>query len=85
MRKIPPAGLVLVAAMLAGATSPAYAAKCNIPPPSWWFAPKVTQTYSYSGGGYASSCATSHTFSAHRRSTIRYVSAPPYRDPFARW
>ncbi|MBV9557791.1 MAG: hypothetical protein JO254_11990 [Pseudolabrys sp.] len=87
MRKILSISVIAAAAF----ASPALAAtKCNIPPPPWWNAPKVTNVYD--GGGRSSSnifASThtswrydTHTFSAQRRAPSQPVR---YRDPFRRW
>jgi hypothetical protein len=86
MRKIVTIGLGFTALAVAAIGSPAMAAShgCGTPPPSWWFAPRVS--YTYSGSSYASS-GSSHTFSAQRHSAVRYerTSSHSYRDPNARW
>jgi len=87
MRKILSFSLGLATAAVVA--SPAFAAKCNIPPPPWWNAPKVTNVYE--GGRSSSNIFASthtswryntHTFSAQRRSSSEPVR---YRDPGRRW
>ena len=89
MRKILSFSVALVGVALVAAPAVA-ATKCNIPPPPWWNAPKVTNVYE--GGGRSSSNIfasthtswryNTHTFSAQRRSSSEPVR---YRDPGRRW
>jgi hypothetical protein len=73
---------------LAAAASPALAVdKCNIPPPKWWFAPKVTNVYEGGGRSYASSSqprTVSH-FSAQRRYEEPRYTPTRFRDPYRGW
>ncbi len=88
MRKILSISLVLAGAV--ASASPAFAAKCNIPPPPWWNAPRVTNVYD--GGGRSSSniYASTHTswrYNTHTFSAQRRTSPSPdrYRDSGRRW
>ena len=91
--------LGLVAFATLAGSSAVYAAKlddCHKPPPAWYTAPRLTHTYSQSWGAGYSHHASTHEYSAQRRS---YSSQPRYyapqrhsttrsfrlRDPFGRW
>jgi hypothetical protein len=82
-------GLVAVAT-LAG-SSAAFAAKlddCHKPPPAWYTAPRLTHTYSQTWGAGYSRSASTHEYSAQRRSFTSQRRSPSHsfrlRDPFGR-
>jgi hypothetical protein len=90
-------GLVAVAT-LAGTSAALAVTACDRPPPAWYTAPRFTHTYSESwGSGYAHARASTHEYSAQRRSyrapppryTARrvYYTAPSdrFRRPFWQW
>ena len=85
MRKILSFWLALgTFALLSGSASAVD--RCHIPPPAFWFAPKVTNVYEggsrphYASASYSST--TSHTFSAQRRyAEPRRYSEPPRYTP----
>jgi hypothetical protein len=59
-------GLVAIAT-LAGSSAALAVSACDKPPPAWYTAPRLTNTYSQSwGSGYAH--ASTHEYSAQRRS-----------------
>lgn len=89
-------GLVAVA-MLAGSSAALAVTACDRPPPAWYTAPRLTHTYSESwGSGYAARAST-HEYSAQRRSYTAQQNYAPrraytyttssdrFRRPFWQW
>ncbi|HVV81181.1 MAG TPA: hypothetical protein VHD59_16410 [Pseudolabrys sp.] len=89
-------GLVAVAT-LAGTSAALAVTACDRPPPAWYTAPRLTHTYSQSWGAGYSSHASTHEYSAQRRSYsvqprytsqrsyTRTTSSDRFRRPFWQW
>ena len=96
MRRIRSILGLAVVATIAGTSAALAVTACDRPPPAWYTAPRLTHTYSETwGSGY--SHASTHEYSAQRRSYnvqprytpqrryIRTTSSHRFRDPFWQW
>jgi hypothetical protein len=101
MRRIRSILGLAVVATIAGSSAALAVTACDRPPPAWYTAPRLTHTYSQTWGAGYGSHASTHEYSAQRRSysqprytSQRYTPQRVYRStsssdrlrrPFWQW